>query len=397
MIKEIIISIIFLSLLFTGCTINKKDELKPIVNDTNAVIIELFNNKSDYQLGSIKMSEFIDSVKFIILEETDESLIRMISKIIFTSEYILTVDPTQGSIFFFDMNGKYVKKLSRRGQGPGEYLSISSCIFDGQQLIIYDTQSKKMLFYDLSGNFLREISKFCDGTIIRDIINLPNGNFLCYTFDCVGDVDEKYTGLWEVDANGNFLKNYFTYNIILPVLHYLPSHFQYLPNGAILLRDNTHNDIFHYRNGTVERYISYSINGNRLPEMVGFTMYKDKPKNIKAFKSQETDDYIITRWMDALDEPLFSVFSKKDKKVRYLDSYTYDEAVPGILSWLADSNRPDILVCELRGISEISVMSIEKYLADQNLPQSTRNVLQSLVSKIDGSENPILELLYIKK
>ena len=386
-----------LFLLISGCT-SKTNDFKPIVNDKNAVTIELYNNKANFNLGVNKMSVFTDSVKFIILEETDESTINKINKIFFTQEQIIVVDRDHrglGAIFFFDWSGKYIKKLSRRGQGPGEYISLHSCLIDEQrqQLIIYDIITKKMLFYDLSGNFIKEILNFSEGTIVRNVINLPDGHFLCYTFDCVGSVEAKYTGLWEVDANGEFLNNYFTYDFILPALHGNSSHLQLLSNEVIGLRDQIHSDIYHYHNKAVEKYISYDIKGSKLSQTIGTTFTDNH--NIYANSYQEKGDYIITLWCDETfprSQTLFSLFSKKNKEVFYWDAfYSYDTTIPGVMSWMLDSNSPEIIVCELNRII------IDEHLADKNLPEVARNALSLLSEKICESENPVLELLYIKK
>ncbi|MCL2738371.1 MAG: 6-bladed beta-propeller [Bacteroidales bacterium] len=387
-----ILPIVLLLVLIIGCT-RDRDEFKPLVSDKNAVTIQLSNRKADYKLEPIKMSEFVDSVKFIQLEETGESLIGSINKIFFTATYVIVEDRQQNTVFFFDQNGKYLKKISRKGRGPGEYLSLSSCMFDErkQQLIIYDILAKKILFYDLFGNFVKEIPEFSENVIIRDIINLPNGHFLCYTPDLVGKVDAKYTGLWEVDADGRFLRNYFTYNIILPVAFKFESNFQQLQNKTISLVDQIHNDIYHYHNGVVEKYISYNIKGNKLWGLKGIDLAKNE-RNIMAFKTQEKGDYIITLWADEANQMLFSLFSKKDKEVRYWDAYyTYDAAIPGVLFVPVDSNRPDMLVCKLNG------NIIDRYLADPNLPESVRKALEPYSSPITGSANPVLELLYIKQ
>jgi len=392
---ERIILIALLVLQLAGCA-GDVDRLKPKVSDENAVTIQLFNNKADYKFESLKMSEFIDSVKFVILEETDESLLMYIRKIFFTPEYIIVVDAGAGAVFFFNLDGKYVRKISERGRGPGEYTALSSCMFDEQkqQLIIYDSKAKKMIFYDLLGNFLREISGFCDGALIRDIINLPNGNFLCYTFDLVGQVDEKYTGLWEVDADGIFVRSYFNYEFVLPVTFGFLSHFQQLQNGTISIRDQIHNDIYHYRDGTLDKYISYDIKGSKLPQTVGSDFVEDN-RNIRADKHHETDNYIISLWLDETypaRQTFFSLFSKKSKEVIYWDAFhSYDDAFPGVLSWLRDSNRSDILVCELNR------ERINEHLANRDLPELAKNALTHLLQELGDSENQVLELLYFKK
>ena len=400
--KGKIISIVLLCLLIAGCASNKIDELKPKVNDKNAITIELFNNKTSYRLEPIKMSEFVDSIKFIILEETKESLIKYPNKIFFTPEQIMVVDRDLGTIFFFDRNGKYLSKISKRGQGPGEYVSLSYCMFDEQkqQLIVYDNHVNKMLFYDFSGNLIREIFKFCEGTILRDIINLDNGNFLCYEFDGIGNerIDEKYIGLWEVDADGKFIRSYFTYNVKLPTT-FGSTYLQRLHDGTISITDNYHQDIYHYKNEALEKYISYNIKGNKLPRYIGKTSRDGDMAdmiNVRAYSHQEKGDYIITLWLDhkfPRPQAFFSLFSKKDKKVlRYWDAFnSYDPAVPAVMSWMIDSNSSDILVCNL------SINYIDEHLDNQNLPELVRDSLMSLSAKLGDSENPVLELLYIKK
>jgi len=386
------ISITFLSLCTLGCVSQKPDELKPFVNGRSVATIELSNNKSDYKMEPINMSEFVDSVKFIVLEETEECLIKSPYKIFFTPEQVIAVDRDLATIFFFDWNGKYIKKISRKGRGAGEYVSMASCMFDEQkqELLVYDMLAKKILFYDLSGNYLRDIPQFSDGVFINDIINLPNGHFLCYKYNDVGKADEKYTGLWEVDAEGQFLSNYFSYKVVLPFVHGAP-HFQQIQNGVISLRDNTHNDLYHYHDGVVERYISYNIKGSKLPEQIGVTMALEN-KNIRASRSEEKGNYIVTLWVDEANQILFSLFSKRTKTVRYWDGYySYDANIPGVMHYSITSNSSDILVCYL------GKEDIDKHLANQNLPESTRSTLERQLKKMEKSENPVLELLYIKQ
>jgi len=400
---ERIIFVVFLFLFAVGCVSNKTnkiDELKPIVNNKKTINIELLNNKTDYKLEPIKLSEFVDSVKFIIIEETKESLIKDINNVFFTQEYIIAVDNALHTIFFFDWNGKYVRKISRRGQGPGEYLSISSSMFDEQkqELIIYDISSKSVLFYDMYGNFARKISEFSENTVIRDIINLPNGHFLCYRYDGVGgSADKKYIGLWEVDGNGKFVRNLFTYHVNFPVVYGTSAHLRQISKETISLRDHIHDDIYHinYQNGIVEKFISYNKKGNKLSQLIGADVEMlRKNQNIRSYIVQEKGNYVITYWFDEESPPklLFSLFSKNTNKVRYWDAfYSYDTTISGVLHIPVNSNRPDILVCGLNRII------IDDYLSDKNLPELVRDSLMSLSTKLGNSENPVLELLYIKK
>ena len=402
--QEKLVTLIILCIYISGCVTFRTDELRPVVNNKNAVSIEIFNNRDNLQPGPINLSEFADSVAFIILEETDESLLssQNINRVFFTSDYIIVVQNGHGAfgaIFFFDRNGKYVRQISRRGQGPGEYTSMWSVMFDeqNQQLIVYDMHPKRILFYDIYGNFIRDISNFSHGAVIRDITNLSNGHFLCYRFDALGgNVDQRFNGLWEVDGNGNFLRNYFMYDVQLPVMFPgvpVPA-FQTLTNGTVNLKDHIHNDIYNinYHKGTVEKYISYEIRGNKYINLIGADVEMLRiNRNITAWIVQEKGDYIITYWIDEERRLLFSLFSKKTKKIRFWDAFfSYDADIPGVIHLPVSSNSPNILVFTL------DPDIIDDFLADSNLPESTRNQLSVLSQKVKGTENPILGLVYIK-
>jgi hypothetical protein len=63
------------------------------------------------------------------------------------------------AIFIFDMTGKYLSKISRRGQGPGQYISFDD--FDIQtngEIYIHDNDGRKFLIYNQEGEYLREIA-----------------------------------------------------------------------------------------------------------------------------------------------------------------------------------------------------------------------------------------------
>lgn len=62
------------------------------------------------------------------------------------------------SVYAFDTTGKFLDRLHRPGQGPGEYAQLQSVAINpfAQSLDIYDRGGRKVLRYDLEGNFLDE-------------------------------------------------------------------------------------------------------------------------------------------------------------------------------------------------------------------------------------------------
>jgi hypothetical protein len=96
------------------------------------------------------LSEVAEDIDFVPLETTDECVIGREPKLFFSDKYILVYDGQQKAIFLFDKNGKYLRKIGNRGQGPGEYLYPSHFDLSGDRLFIWDSDKMDMFCYDLT-------------------------------------------------------------------------------------------------------------------------------------------------------------------------------------------------------------------------------------------------------
>lgn len=113
---------------------------------------------------SASKSHQVDTVLFqngrtMILETTDASLLQDPRKVILRNDTFVIFDRSLSSILFFDKNGKFINKIHRIGQGPGEYIKLYDVCLDTQNnclalLVPY----KKILYYSLSGVYLGEES-----------------------------------------------------------------------------------------------------------------------------------------------------------------------------------------------------------------------------------------------
>lgn len=68
------------------------------------------------------------------------------------------VDRRQQTVFSFDENGTYLGRLSREGQGPGEYVRPDAVYVDGNRLVLCDNGRGVLMFFDQQGRFLHEVS-----------------------------------------------------------------------------------------------------------------------------------------------------------------------------------------------------------------------------------------------
>jgi len=72
---------------------------------------------------------------------------------------IYILDEQAGNIKIFDQNGRFLKTIGKKGQGPGEFgMPISLAIMPSQNIIVNDMGQRKILFFDKEGNYLRQFS-----------------------------------------------------------------------------------------------------------------------------------------------------------------------------------------------------------------------------------------------
>jgi len=103
---------------------------------------------------SIKLTDIIDEVEFIRLEETAESLISDVGDVhLVGDKFVFVGDRFKGDIFVFSSNGRLIKRINRKGSSPEEYLSLKSMWMDGD-IIVVSTSQNDIKRYRLNGDFV---------------------------------------------------------------------------------------------------------------------------------------------------------------------------------------------------------------------------------------------------
>ncbi len=74
-------------------------------------------------------------------------------------ENIYVTDSKAGHVLVFNKSGEFVRKIGRRGQGPGEMIfPLEVQILGKKELFVNDTGQVKAHFFTLDGEFLRQVS-----------------------------------------------------------------------------------------------------------------------------------------------------------------------------------------------------------------------------------------------
>ena len=191
----------FLSvLLFLSVSCSEK---QPTPN-SNEIYVD-FKNGSPTVVNSpddlFNYSNYLDTVIYVQLETLDNCLIGDVKDIHLVNDRLL-VGADFKSVFVFDLNGKFLSKVSRIGRGPGEYGKLAW--FDvnpsNNEISIYDVSSHKILVYSVDGDFIRQ---FTFEKIPSDFCVLPNGNYLFPKPDRGGKTLADVNTRWRIEPKLN--------------------------------------------------------------------------------------------------------------------------------------------------------------------------------------------------
>lgn len=137
----------------------------PLLQDDGLTI------KVEEPLLEIKASDLIESYTYIPLETRNESLMGYIRKIIFYKNKIYIRDVETKMVYIFDQSGRYLNKVGRKGDGPGEFSDLLyGMVIDPftDRLLVYDQGKRKMNYFTLEGNYLfnRDVPMILDGNFV---------------------------------------------------------------------------------------------------------------------------------------------------------------------------------------------------------------------------------------
>jgi len=201
------IYVITLLALLVSCNNNKSKKTIP----DSFVTISI--NKESIT-DSLLFTDMFDSVAFIKLEKTDESLMSTIDRIEVTHDRIYVLSSFRDrAVFVFKRNGKFIFKINNVGRGPGEFIRPADFYVDekNKNILIYSSYPARLIKYDYNGKFIDEksIGLYCMGFTVLD------DNLYIYT---CGNKTRSREGesiefeIIKTDMNGKILDKYLPYS-----------------------------------------------------------------------------------------------------------------------------------------------------------------------------------------
>ena len=141
-------------LLFLFANCNSKNNPDSEKEDNGQPLcIDLAGNINN-TVSSLPLSEAAEKVDIVRLETSDKSLIRRVKDIVVTKNDIFVEDYNEG-IFRFSRDGKFLNKISKKGQGPEEYIYTHQIMADESKEEIYIWSRNNINVFGYDGSFKR--------------------------------------------------------------------------------------------------------------------------------------------------------------------------------------------------------------------------------------------------
>lgn len=196
--------LLFISILFWECQNKGAHE-----NNKSVIEYKVENFGNEF----FCWNEILANIDPIQLETTSKSVIGRLTKGIVDSNNIYIMDFISQQLTKFNIDGKFIEKLGKRGKGPGEYRELRDvCITDDY---VYCLDYKKIMYYDkVSGEYVGSL-KFNtdDGFNPASLAVFDQSEY--YLWNSNPDVWDKTSGDYfrmKKIKKGKVVSQYFKYN-----------------------------------------------------------------------------------------------------------------------------------------------------------------------------------------
>lgn len=348
----------------------------------------------------VLLSEIADSVKYIPLETNDKCLIRALknANILKTDKYFFL--PWIETLFQYTTDGKFVRKIGRKGSGPGEFVWISQIDVDEEKgLVFMMTTSQRINVYDMeSGKFLRsmkspdiesgDFSMLNDTTSVTFVRN-TNGKrkTRIYISDIKGDTLKTFprSDLFELNSQYSWMMS-------SPTDRYM---FRY--ENMVCCKDYYNDTLFIVTKDLLEPRYIFKMGKYSLPIECRFEYLDGDNKRYQSlaapyirYQAIETDPYLFMPYSNWAGE------NARKQQMAMFDKKTGDcyKLIGGVIKNDLSGGLPLRPVASLDSKTLLYVWEVQDIFKEAEKNPEILNHEQ--LKGIGEDDNPVLMIVYLK-
>lgn len=219
----------FFILLITSCYSgnNNSDSQK----DQDSLEIQILDVSSTGDFTPlISPKELFKEIDYIRLESPDTLQLTVAYKILELRDKLIVLDGNKKALFAYDLKGKFIGQVGKKGGGPGEYRQVSDfdIDYDKRQIVLYARADKAIFWFDEELKFVErkridawgnQLSILESGSIaIYSYMDSKDDPFNIRIYDKSGNLIGKNMSFPQEDGqlavpdfSGFIRGNYFTY------------------------------------------------------------------------------------------------------------------------------------------------------------------------------------------
>ncbi|NVK84038.1 MAG: 6-bladed beta-propeller [Cytophagia bacterium] len=360
---------LFLCLVIANCSESKSSGI--VFKDGFASI------PIDIDAPKRNLSDFVETVEVIQLEETPNSLMGSILEYEKIGENIILRNFNTNSVIQFTEEGKYISSFSKSGNGPKEYSFILSFWVDGESVFIYDSPNGRVQEYDIQG--IHKSSTRISQSAINSIIS-KSGKFYLSTIRPIEGTHRFYTIM--LDSNGAPIDMQIPYEYGKLIINGWGYSDFALLEGELMHHYANNDTVYIQRDGQFEPYISFDFGDNwawkgvgEIESMEDFDAVTRQKGKVFTIAPIVSNDQVYLSYLHEGSTPSILVDLKTGKSATIRDGYSSElrpiKYEAGQLVYVANST---VLADFVNSLNQVEV----KYLGHASL------------ESIESSENPAL-------
>jgi hypothetical protein len=282
-------------------------------NNYNNQLVTIKVNDTDFKNNG-KLSTIVSNITIVPLETNDSCLIISINKVVNYKNTYYVFDKSAQNIFKFSQSGKFLSKIGRRGDGPGEFLEIHDFLINEESNSILISDYFKVHEYSLDGKF---IGDFKTDILFSKFIKSPGEN----KYYCFGTQDDRLSvASCKFELEQSYFKNSTNDNGVV-------SH-HFIGDGSLILfhLSSTNDTIYSLQNHKPIPYYNFDFGNkkylnNEKKEFVGNELNKflyDGCNCISCYTFIPTQNFIFIQLK--YSKNIYSGFyNKSTRKVKFIN------------------------------------------------------------------------------
>ena len=401
--------VLLLMLLFlVGCSKTVNEE-KDTESDSQLTRVD-FEDLSEFE-KKIALSDIAKDVSYIKLETNENVLVNKINKIKLTKDFIFIGD--FGNVYQFSKTGDYIRKIGRKGRGPGEYVHIASLEINENQdkIYVHCSTRKKLFVYNFRGEFCRQWNL----PIINELAFVRDSLFLAHVKVLVGNEEHIFYLTNPSSDTIPVVENHFNWkhkaDRVMGIFGDNSPYYKFQQN--LYFKDRYNDTIYKFDTDSLSHTPVYYIDLGKydMPDKkrLSYTADADKFKkycdDYYQVNVRESNDYLWIQYYTynffTQSEPAYGLYNKNQKKgFTIVDSE--GERSPVVNDFTGGEDCWPLLIQENTMIDYVQPFDLkesfdENYANDSlvKLP-GRRDSLRKIVSQSQKNDNPIIRIVTLK-